>query len=741
MGLIDNLGESVLLSRRGLLTGALVGGGLYVGWRLWPRRMAVGLATAPGETVLSGFIKIGKDGHVTVVTPQIEMGQGSYTLMAQVIADELGADWRTIAVEPAPLHPDYDNDLVAGEWGEGRWTTPKLQATGNSSSLRAFEPRLRAAAAGARTLLAMAAASKWDASWEACDAEGGFIIRGADKARFGDLAEAAAGFALPHSIPMRTSGPRLAGRGVDRLDLPAKLDGSANYAADIRLPDMVYSAIRQGPPGDTRLTGFDRKAAASIEGLLSVVDHPRWLAAIANSWWTANSALDTLRPGFSTVRAASDASTAKALQTALGQPGKVITETGDVEALFVGVKPVVRDYAIGFAPHAALEPLSATAAIDGEKMQLWIATQSPGLARTAAAKAIGMREDQVTVHAMQIGGSFGRKYEVDIAGQVAILARKMARPVQLIWSRSEDMTQDRFRPAARARLSARLEAAGQVAAWQADIATADGVGEMVARNLDGMQPVAAQRQAANTAAARAVEGATPPYLIQAQKISHHPADLGVPTGKLRGGANGASAFFTESFIDELAHEAKRDPFSMRMGLLSQMPRLALCLSRVTTLGGWDGGNQGTRQGLACHVMQGSHIAVLAEAQIGDDQRVRVTKLVAVVDAGRIMNPDIARQQIEGGLLYGMGLAVGAPIRFDKGTPFPQRLGALGLPLLASMPEISVELVRSSEAPGGLGEIAVPPVGPAIANALFAGSGRRFRTLPINAAGSLGATGR
>ncbi len=741
MGSIDNFGESVLLSRRGLLTGALVGGGLYVGWRLWPRRMAVGLATAPGETILNGFIKIGKDGHVTVVSPQVEMGQGSYTLIAQVVADELGADWRTIAVEPAPLHPDYDNQLIAAEWGEGRWTKPQLQVTGNSSSLRAFEPRLRTAAAGARTLLAMAAADKWDASWEACDAENGFIKRGNDKARFGDLVEAAAAFTLPRSIALRDSGARLAGRGVDRLDLPAKLDGSANYAADIRLPDMVYAAIRQGPPGETKLTGFDRKAGASIEGLLLVVDHPRWIATIANSWWTANHALNVLRPRFSTKDAANDGAIGRALEAALGKPGKVMIETGDVDSLFAGVKPVVRDYAIGLAPHAALEPLSATAAIEGETMQLWIATQSPGLARAAAAKAIDMTEEQVTVHAMQIGGSFGRKYEVEIAGQVAILARKMGRPVQLTWSRQEDMAQDRFRPAARARLSARLEAAGQVAAWRARIATADGVGEMVARNLDGLQPTPARLRVAGKTAARAIEGASPPYLIQAKEISHHTVDLGVATGKLRGGADGASAFFTESFIDELAHEANHDPFSMRMGLLSQMPRLALCLSRVTNLGGWDGGSQGTGQGLACHMMQGSHVAVLAEAQIGDDQRVRVTKLVAVVDAGRIMNPDIARQQIEGGLLYGMGLAIGAPIQFEDGMPTPRRIGALGLPLLATMPEISVELVRSTESPGGLGEIAVPPVGPAIANALFAGSGRRFRTLPINAAASLGQTER
>jgi isoquinoline 1-oxidoreductase subunit beta len=729
MRLIETVRNQAQFSRRGLLTGAVVGGGLYVGWRLWPRQAGAGLAVAPGEYILNNFIKIGTDGHVTVVSPQVEMGQGSYTIIAQIVADELGADWRTIAVEPAPVNRAYANDLIGAEWQGGAFNRPSLQVSGGSSTQRAFEPKLREAAAGARTLLAMAAAKKWDSSWQACDAENGFIVRGNDKARFGDLVEAAADMELPRTIPLRTSPVRLAGRGLERLDIPAKLDGSANYAADIRLPDMVFAAMRQGPPGDTTLKAFDAKAVSGLSGLISVVDHPRWLAAVASSWWTADQALELMRPRFETKGPASDAAAGKALRDALGAPGETVASQGDVEALFAGVTLFTRDYALGFAPHAALEPLSATAAIDGDRMQLWIATQSPGLAR-AAAGAIGMDERKITLHAVQLGGSFGRKYEVEIAAQAAILARKLARPVQLTWSRSEDMAQDRFRPAAQARMSARIEAGGRVPAWKAQIATADGLGEMIARATSGLKPQEAQAKLAGKASLRAVEGAVPPYAIEAYGVDHHPADLGLATGKLRGGSHGAAAFFTESFIDELAHEARRDSFSFRMGLLSGNTRLAQCLTRVTSRGGWDGGVQGSGQGLACHMMQGSFIAVLAEAQMGENQRVQVTKLVAVVDAGRILNPDIARQQIEGGLLFGMGLAIGAPVRLDKGIPGPTRLGALGLPNLAEMPEVSVELIRSSEPAGGLGEIAVPPVGPAIANALFARTGRRFRTLPL-----------
>ena len=715
-------------TRRGVMAGALAGGALVVGWFAWPRAFAPNLAAAEGESVLNGFIKIGRDGHVTVVSPQIELGQGAYTIVAQIVADELGADWRTIAVEPAPINGLYNNMLLAAEW-KSRWGfAPQLQVTGGSSTLRAFEPRLREAAAGARVLLSMAAADRWGIDWEACQTEDGFVVRGKDRLRFGELAEDAAGFDLPAEVPLRIGGTRLKGRGVTRLDIPAKLDGSLNYAADIRLPGMVFAAIRQGPPGDSLLKSFDAKVAGKTLGVVSVVDTARWVAVAANNWWAANVALDAMKPKF--VSGGHSRDTTKALAAALKEDGTVITSTGDVDGLLEGIKPVVRSYSAGFGPHAALEPMAATAEISDGKMQLWIATQAPALARAAAARVTGIAEDRITVHATQVGGSFGRKYEVEIAAQVATIAQKLDRPVQLIWSRNEDIQQDRMRPAAAAKMTARVGVAGQVEAWRAQIAAPDGMAEMIARNLDGDRPYEAQAALAGKSHARAVSGAFPPYAIPACELLHHPADLAVPTGKLRGGADGYTCFFTESFIDELAKEAARDPFSYRMGLLGGNIRLAQCLTKVATRGGWEGGAQGTNQGLACHAMQGSVIAVLAEAKMGDTGRVQVIKLTAVADVGRVMNPDIARQQIEGGLLFGLGLATGTEVTYSKGPPTPRRLGLMGLPRLADMPEISVELIRSTEAPGGVGEIAVPPVAPAIANALFAGSGVRFRSMPF-----------
>ena len=718
-----------LLSRRSLLVGGAVAGGLLLGWQLWPREYSPNLVAAKGETILGGYIKIGADGHVTVVTPQIEMGQGSYTLVAQIIADELGADWRTIGVEPAPLNPLYANALFASEWHEGFLPEGLLQVTGGSSTVRNFEPVLRNAGAAARTLLCKAAAARWDASWQACDTAEGFVTRGDDRLRFGELAADAATYSLPAEIPLRTGrNGRLSGRGVNRLDIPAKLDGSANYTADVRLPAMVFAAIRQGPIGDSRLISIEKAAANSVGGVLQIVEHERWVAVIATNWWAANHALGKIRPRFETKGGfASDAKITASLKEALAASGTRMAQAGDVESALGAGRIIKADYSVGLTAHAATEPLAATAVFENDRLQLWVASQAPGLARKAAAQAIGIDEDQVDVHAMMIGGSFGRKYEVEIAAQVAVLALKIKRPVQLIWSRAEDLMHDRFRPAARASLTARIGPAGQLEGWLTKIAVPDAMGEMRDRIVNGTP---AHLALSKRTSEHAVEGAVPPYAIAHYGVDHHPADIGVATGKWRSGAHSYTAFFTESFIDELAKASGVEAFSFRLAALRDNPRLAACLTKVTAKGGWQGGGEGTGQGLACHSMLGGHIALLAEAQMSDDRRVRVTKLICVADVGRVINPDIARQQIEGGLLFGMAAACGNAINIKRGVAGPLRMRDLGLPLLADMPEISVELIISNAPPAGVGEIAVPPVAPAIANALFASNGQRYRSLPL-----------
>ena len=325
-------------------------------------------------------------------------------------------------------------------------------------------------------------------------------------------------------------------------------------------------------------------------------------------------------------------------------------------------------------------------------------------------------------------GSFGAALETDAAEQAALLAVKLKRPVSLMWSRGESLLHDRCRPPAAARMRARLGAGGAILGWQAQIAAPRTGRELAERLVPGAFSQAALL--VDRGDPYAVAGAVPPYGMPAYAVDHHPADIGIASGHLRGGAHGYTSFFTECFLDELARMAGNEPVSFRIGMLGSSPRLARCLSTAAALGGWDGGVAGSGQGIAAHAFRGSYIAVLAEAHVGNDQRPVVERLVAAVDCGRQINPDLVRQQIEGGLIFGMAAALGAATGYDGGLPTVRGFDTLHLPRLADSPDITVELIRSDEAPGGVGELGVPAVAPAIANALQAATGVRLRGLPL-----------
>ena len=720
-----------MISRRQLLIGGGAGIGLVVGWALWPRSYPTTLTASPGETVLGGWLKIGADGHVTVAVPQVEHGQGVYTALPQIVADELGADWRTVAVEAAPLNPMYGNPLGLAELTEtpaGRIAQAPV-LTGGSSSVRKFEDECRRAGAAARCLLLQAAARRWDADWRQCHVEAGFVVHGRDRLHFADLAADAATEALPDPLPYGVQGAgKLAGKAVPRLDAPAKVDGSANFAADVRLPDMVHCAVRQGPTGNSRLLHVDRAAADRVAGVAAVVETPRWVAAAATTGWAAERALDAMRPRFETTGpVVDDASIAGALDAALKRKGVRMAAVGDVDPLLAGTGLVTARYSVAAGVHAAIETPSATAAYREGRLELWLATQAPGRAQAAAARAAGLGEDAVVVHPMLLGGSFGEALDTRVAEQAALLAVKLRRPVSVTWSRGETVRQDLVRPPAAAILSARLGPGGGIAAWRTQIA-GPATGAALQRRL---APGAATEAALALAKgdAYAVAGAGTPYRLPAFALDYHAAELGLPTGHLRGGAHGYSCFFGESFFDEVAHAAGQEPVSYRIGMLGGDARAARCLSTAASLGGWNGGVAGSGQGIALHSFRGSHIAVLAEATL-EAGRVRVGRLVAAVDCGRTVNPDLVRQQIEGGLVFGMAQALGAATGYARSVATATNMGSLALPRLADVPDITVELIGSDMAPGGVGELAVPPVAPAIANALASATGRRFRGLPL-----------
>lgn len=723
------------ISRRGLLIGGGAGVGLLLAWTVWPRTYAPNLVASPGEVVLNGYVKVANTGQVTVAVPEMETGQGAYTLFAQIVADELGADWRTVGVEPAPINPLYGNQASVSAWPGLTPTTPfsppPPQLTDEAFAPSTFEAQARDAGAAARALLCMAAAKRWGADWMACETENGFVVLGNDRLRFADLAEDAADFEIPDTLPLRTGREnRLLGQSVPRIDAPAKVDGSANFAADVRLPGMVYAAVRAGPLGDTRFKSMDEARTTQSRDVLRVIKKDRWVAVVAKTWWAAQTALDAARPRFETQGPfPEEAEVAKALRSALQSDGTEMARIGDVDAMFENAKLLRADYSAGFRPHASLETLAATAVPRDGKLEVWIQTQAPGLARSAIAKACDLSEDDVIVHPMLLGGSFGRNHDHDAAVQAAQIAIELDKPVQLVWSRSEDMMQDRFGPPAMAQMFARLGPAGQIEAWRTRIAAPATLAETKARIAYDLSALDAQKDNAGARDPSAVSGALPPYALPNVSIVHHPADIGVPTGKLRGGADVYTTFFREAFIDELSKQSGVEGFSFRMAMLGGNPRLATCLSKVTVLGKWEGGAEGTQQGLACHSMQGSHIAVLAEAYVSDGNIV-VPRLYAVADVGRILHPDIALQQIQGGLLFGLAMALGNAVGVERGLPTPRTLGGLRLPRISDVPNIQIEIIPSREPSGGLGEIGTAAVAPAIANALWAGSGRRYRSLPL-----------
>ncbi|HEY0412586.1 MAG TPA: molybdopterin cofactor-binding domain-containing protein [Allosphingosinicella sp.] len=733
-------GERGGIGRRNFLVGGGAGVGLLLAFALWPRRYPPNLPLGPGETLLGAFLKIGSDGRVIVAVPQAELGQGIWTSLPQILADELGADWRTVGVEPAPIGALYANTLLAEAAGDetlpgwlrggGRWAAREYavrhaaMATAGSTSIRAFEPRMREAGAAARALLMQAAARRWGGDWRALDTVAGFVTSGRAKLSFAELAEAAAKEDVPDELPVRGGlDNRLYGRSVPRLDLPSKVDGTAQYAGDVRLPGMVYASVRAGPCEASRLTRSDRAAAMKVPGVIGLADEPGWVAAVAGDWWAAERAVEALAPAWETPGApVTSRGVEAALDEALrrGETPRLF-ERGDAKGLPAAEEAGVR-YDAGPAANAPLEPLTATARWSGGRLELWAPAQAPGIARAAAARAAGIGEDRVTLYGAPIGGGYGRKLEVRAVEQAAVLAKRTNRPVQLIWSRLEETVQDTFRPPARAELSARFGAGGVLTGWRARIAAPDVRPELEARLGGGARIL---RGPAAPAA-----GAVPPYDIPNIVIEHVPVATGIRCGLWRSGAHTYTAFFTECYVDELARTAETEPLSFRMQMLGGNPRLARCLATATQLGQWDGGQPGSSMGLACLSAFGSHIATLVEIEIAAGLKVRVVRAVCAVDCGRAVNPDILKQQVEGGLLFGIAAATGNPIGFEDGRPAARGFGHLGFPTLRDAPEVSVEILPSEEAPGGATELAVPTAAPAMANAVFALTGQRLRSLPL-----------
>lgn len=685
------------VDRRTLLIGGGVGIGLVVGLSLWRRGLSTGLDAGTDEQTLGAFIKIARSGRVTVAVPQVETGQGIWTALPQIVADQLGAAWDSIAVEPAPLTSAYRNRLAsAGGWFDGLGPLRAFRLdrgegsilTAGATSVRAFAEPMREAAAAARAMLIGAAADRWDIHTSDCEAADGLVLNGGRSFTFGELAEEAAQRSPPRNPPIRPG--RLVGRTLPRLDGPAKTNGKLRFAGDVRLPDMLYASVRLAPAGG-RLTGFDR-AALDRPGVRHVAARDEWIAVVADRWSAAEQAVHAANPRFAAPAAWADPRAG--YQAALDRGEFAIAvDSGDFGKAAASKRPVAATYWVAPALHRTLEPQSATARwLDGAP-ELWLGSQAPGLGATDA-----------TLFPLPVGGPDGRALENPLAPVALALARTMNRPVQVTLAPGAGQFVTPTGPGLLARMSAVSRADGLPLGWHMQAATANGLTAAIDR-LAGGAPTAEWGKPAQ-------RGSTPPYGIEDVLIEMANAAPPTATGYVRGSPDREYCFATESFVDELARQRGMEPLAFRMAMLGGNPRLARCLQSAAALAGWDGGDKGSNMGIAGAMAFGSAIALVATASINSAQRVQAHKLVATVDCGPVINPGLATQQVEAALLWALDQAGG-----ETG--------------LNATPEIIVNFLPSKAPWGGLSGLGAIPLAPAIANAIHAATGKRMRALPFD----------
>jgi isoquinoline 1-oxidoreductase beta subunit len=596
-----------------------------------------------------------------------------------------------------------------------------MRVTAGATSVRAFAGPMRQAAAVARAMLVAAAADRWNVDVDECRAAGGFVTCGPRRLSFGELAEEAADQTPPRRTALRSDRQgRLIGQPLPRLDGPSKSDGSLRLAGDVRLPGMLFASVRLAPPGGA-LMGYSRQAIAGLPGIRHLSARAEWIAVAGDSLWQAERALAAASPRFSGMD--TSAEMRPLFEKALSGEAEQWLAAGDYDELASGRRPVTATYYTAPSQHLALEAPSATARFDGGSLEVWTSTQAPEIARREASEAAGIAIEKVTLYPMPVGSPSGSAFEAPLIAIAVALARATGRPVQVILPHSRAQAQLPLAPGAMARISAIADAGGIPRGLAIRVATSDGLGAALSR--------LGQREGEEAVGQTALEGVAPPYSIPNLKIDAAHAELPFKCGYMRGSPQREFAFFTESFVDELARSGKHEPLAFRMSMLGQNPRLARCFQSAAQLSQWDGGGAGSMMGMAGASAFGSHIALVATASIGEGQQVRVHKLVAAVDCGQVINAGLAKQQVESALIWALGQATVAAPEFRAGMPQPRPIGGIALPRLGDAPQVMVHFLPSGEAPGGLNGLGAIVLAPAVANAIFAATGKRMRALPFD----------
>jgi isoquinoline 1-oxidoreductase beta subunit len=728
------------VSRRAFVqAGAAAGGGLLVSFTL-PRAVAKAIAAAASpaaEFAPNAFIRIDPEGAVTLVMHKVEMGQGTYTAMSMLLAEELEVDVSQVRLEHAPAD-------------DARYAEPTfgVQETGGSTSVRGNWEPLRRAGATARAMLVAAAAATWKVDPGTCRAEHGAVIHrpSGRSLAYGSLVDRAARLSTPGNVVLKAPKDfRLIGTPVKRLDTPDKVDGTTRYGIDVRVPGMKYASVAASPVFGGKLAAVDDTKAKAIPGVRQVVRLDDAVAVVADDTWTAKRGLAALdiRWDEGPNATLSTADIVQQLAAASQKSGVVARDEGNVEQAMAGaVQRIEAVYEVPFLAHATMEPINCTVHVRPDACDLWLGTQVPTFTQTAAAKLTGLPKSRVTVHNHFLGGGFGRRLEVDFVIEAVEIAKQVdgGGPVQVLWSREEDIQHDMYRPYYYDRFMAGLDARGQPLAWTHRVVgssiEARVISELFPKNLRVMRAGGMHRLGAmiKHLDLDAVEGAAePPYAIPNIRVDfvRQEPPPGVRTAFWRGVGPTHNIFVVESFIDELAAAAKQDPFEYRHALLDRSPRAKGVLELAAAQAGWGKPlPAGRARGISVLHAFGSYIAQVAEVEVSRKGEVRVPRVVCAVDCGMIVNPDIVKAQMESGITFGMTAALWGEITINRGRVEQHNFNDYRALRMREAPVVDVHLVHSVEAPGGVGEPGTSGVMPAITNAIYAATGKRIRRLPV-----------
>ncbi|HEU4786044.1 MAG TPA: xanthine dehydrogenase family protein molybdopterin-binding subunit [Gemmatimonadaceae bacterium] len=703
-------------SRRSFITVvASTGAGLVLGLRIESARASSDDRRGSPEWMPNAWLRINESGIVTIIAPKAEMGQGVFTALPMMVAEELDADWAAVRIEQSPARAPYDT------------------TTGGSDSIRSSWLPLRQAGAAARAMLVAAAAAEWGVGADECRTEAGAVVHTATNRRssYGALASRAAAMPLPDVAQLALKSPdafRLIGKPLVRRDAAAKGDGSAIYGIDVKVPGMLVASVARCPIYNGRLAHVDATSARAVRGVRQVVTLdalrqeglPARVAVVADSTWAAmkgRRALVVTWDGGSEGEFSSAAMEAAARE-ALNATGDVMQNVGDVEVAKKGATQTIeRTYEVPLLAHATMEPMNCTAHVTDSSAELWVPTQFGSAMQTHVASFLNLPVDSVTVHVTFLGGGFGRRAYPDFVIDAVQIAKAVGAPVKVVWSREEDVQHDLYRPASIQRIRAALDATGRPVSWENRAAGQSNTGYW-----HPASPHPGSSEAPETI----------PYAMPNRFADMVYMPAPVPVGAWRAVRHTQNVFGVESFIDELAQTAGADPIEYRLALLDDSSRGRHVLELVRDRSGW---NQrlakGRGRGVAFMNYAGTYVAHVAEVTVEGDGNVRVDRVTCAFDCGQLINPDTVRAQIEGSVVWGMSAALWGEINVEHGRTVQSNFHDYRVARMSDAPIIDVHLVTNHESPSGVGEPAVPGVAPAIANAVFAASGRRVRRLPLN----------